>query len=39
MSTVIDSWRFEMMHADRGDELIVRGHRMGRPDRTGKIVR
>lgn len=26
------------MHAHPGDELIVRGHRMGQPDREGQVI-
>ena len=26
------------MQAHKGDELIVRGHRMGQPDRVGEVI-
>lgn len=38
MFTAINSWRFEIMQAHQGDELIVRGHRTGQPDRTGQVL-
>ncbi len=33
-----NSWRYEIMQAHVGDELIVRGHRMGQPDRAGQVL-